>query len=163
VLWVEDAAVSLSAQQDKGGEPRAGEPRGELPPVAAAGAVTWRLFNKIDLAAPAQRAAHGQRDDAYLISSTTGEGVDELLAALTTFCQSFFSAEPALVTRERQRAHLRDTAAALRDARQASCEARDEIVAEHLRLATRSLGKLLGRVDVEDVLDVIFRDFCIGK
>jgi tRNA modification GTPase len=67
------------------------------------------------------------------------------------------------VTRERQRAHLRDTAAALRDARQASCEARDEIVAEHLRLATRSLGKLLGRVDVEDVLDVIFRDFCIGK
>ncbi|HEY6705022.1 MAG TPA: hypothetical protein VI010_13055, partial [Xanthobacteraceae bacterium] len=34
---------------------------------------------------------------------------------------------------------------------------------EHLRLATRALGKLLGRVDVEDVLDVIFRDFCIGK
>ena len=37
------------------------------------------------------------------------------------------------------------------------------MVAEELRLATRALGKLLGRVDVEDVLDVIFRDFCIGK
>jgi tRNA modification GTPase len=36
-------------------------------------------------------------------------------------------------------------------------------LAEQLRLATRALGKLLGRVDVEDVLDVIFRDFCIGK
>jgi tRNA modification GTPase len=36
-------------------------------------------------------------------------------------------------------------------------------MAEHLRLATRALGKLLGRVDVEDILDVIFRDFCIGK
>jgi len=36
-------------------------------------------------------------------------------------------------------------------------------VAEQLRLAARALGKLLGRVDVEDILDVIFRDFCIGK
>jgi tRNA modification GTPase len=36
-------------------------------------------------------------------------------------------------------------------------------MAEQLRLATRALGKLLGRVDVEDVLNVIFRDFCIGK
>ena len=36
-------------------------------------------------------------------------------------------------------------------------------MAEQLRLATRALGKLLGRVDVEDVLDVIFRDFCVGK
>jgi len=45
----------------------------------------------------------------------------------------------------------------------AAAEGREEIVAEQLRLASRSLGKLLGRVDVEDVLDVIFRDFCIGK
>ncbi len=36
-------------------------------------------------------------------------------------------------------------------------------MAEQLRLGARSLGKLLGRVDVEDILDVIFRDFCIGK
>ena len=39
----------------------------------------------------------------------------------------------------------------------------EEIVAEELRLAGRALGRLVGRVDVEDVLDVIFRDFCIGK
>jgi tRNA modification GTPase len=36
-------------------------------------------------------------------------------------------------------------------------------LAEELRIAAQSLGRLTGRVDVEDVLDVIFRDFCIGK
>ncbi|MBM3487566.1 MAG: hypothetical protein FJX67_13200, partial [Alphaproteobacteria bacterium] len=38
-----------------------------------------------------------------------------------------------------------------------------ELVAEDVRLAGRALGRITGRVDVEDVLDVIFRDFCIGK
>jgi tRNA modification GTPase len=37
------------------------------------------------------------------------------------------------------------------------------VVAEELRLAGRALGRLTGRVDVEEILDVIFRDFCIGK
>jgi tRNA modification GTPase len=40
---------------------------------------------------------------------------------------------------------------------------REDIIAEELRLATAHLGKLTGRIDVEDILDVIFRDFCIGK
>jgi tRNA modification GTPase len=40
---------------------------------------------------------------------------------------------------------------------------RDDIVAEELRSAATALGRLTGRVDVEDVLDAIFRDFCIGK
>jgi tRNA modification GTPase len=39
----------------------------------------------------------------------------------------------------------------------------DELIAEGLRAASHKLGMLLGRVDVEDVLDVVFRDFCIGK
>jgi len=39
----------------------------------------------------------------------------------------------------------------------------EELVAEELRTAAHSLGKLLGRVDVEDILDAIFREFCIGK
>jgi tRNA modification GTPase len=38
-----------------------------------------------------------------------------------------------------------------------------ELAAEDLRLAARALGRITGRVDVEDLLDVIFRDFCIGK
>jgi tRNA modification GTPase len=40
---------------------------------------------------------------------------------------------------------------------------REEIVAEEMRLATRALGRVTGRVDVEDVLDQGFRNFCIGK
>ena len=39
----------------------------------------------------------------------------------------------------------------------------DELRAEDLRLALRSLGRITGAVDVEDLLDMIFRDFCIGK
>ena len=40
---------------------------------------------------------------------------------------------------------------------------REDLLAEELRTAARALGRLTGRVDVEDILDVIFRDFCIGK
>ena len=36
-------------------------------------------------------------------------------------------------------------------------------MAEDLRLALRELGRITGRVDVEELLDVVFRDFCIGK
>ena len=66
----------------------------------------------------------------------------------------------AAVTRVRHRRALEDCAAAL--ARAAAARA-PELVAEDLRLALRALGRITGRVDVEDVLDVIFRDFCIGK
>jgi tRNA modification GTPase len=39
----------------------------------------------------------------------------------------------------------------------------EELAAEELRIAANSLGRLLGRVDIEDILDVIFREFCVGK
>ena len=90
-------------------------------------------------------------------------GVEQLVTSISGFAARFFTQEAALVTRERQRAHLRETVLALHGARQAAQEGREEIMAEQLRLATRALGRLLERVDVEDVLDVIFRDFCIGK
>jgi tRNA modification GTPase len=102
-------------------------------------------------------------NSVHFISSATGAGVDKLVNALLRFAEGFFTGEPALVTRERHGAHLRETALSLQAARDAAHAGREEIMAEHLRLAARALGKLLGRVDVEDVLDVIFRDFCIGK
>jgi len=92
-----------------------------------------------------------------------GTGVERLVDSVRRFAEDFFTAEPALVTRERQRAHLKETVIALQGAKRAAHEGQEEIMAEQLRLATRALGKLLGRVDVEDILDVIFRDFCIGK
>jgi tRNA modification GTPase len=45
----------------------------------------------------------------------------------------------------------------------ANGNSREELIAEELRAAATTLGRLTGRVDVEDILDVIFRDFCIGK
>jgi tRNA modification GTPase len=131
------------------------------------GSGLWIVANKLDLVADAEQqrveSQFGRELTVHLLSSRTGMGMDELVNALLRFASGFFTAEPALVSRERQRAHLNETVQALRGAQGAARDGREEIVAEQLRLATRALGKLLGRVDVEDILDVIFRDFCIGK
>jgi tRNA modification GTPase len=97
------------------------------------------------------------------ISATTGAGIDELVRALAGFAERFFTAEPALVTRERHRVALQETAQALEGALRLGPQGGEELVAEQIRLATRALERLTGRIGVEDVLDVIFRDFCIGK
>ena len=66
----------------------------------------------------------------------------------------------APLTRERHRLCLGEC----RDALVRAGEARlPELMAEDLRLAARALGRITGRVDVEELLDVIFREFCIGK
>jgi tRNA modification GTPase len=57
---------------------------------------------------------------------------------------------------------LQQAAASLRRSLSVA-EIAEELAAEELRIAAQALGRLLGRVDVEDILDVIFRDFCIGK
>jgi tRNA modification GTPase len=67
-----------------------------------------------------------------------------------------------MVTRERHRRALEEAANGLRRALMHT-EGQEDLVAEDLRLAARSLARLTGRIDVEDILDVIFRDFCIGK
>jgi tRNA modification GTPase len=83
---------------------------------------------------------------------------------LTAYAERFLAgAESALVTRERHRHALQDTVAALRRALSDDLAGREDLLAEELRIAAQALGRLTGRVDVEDILDVIFRDFCIGK
>jgi tRNA modification GTPase len=179
VLWVEDATeyadgpltpvlrCGVPAAEASRGAPARADPlpakreQGAEPHSVSAG--VWRIVNKVDLLPLTDRAKLRESENVYFVSSTIGTGISELLNAIRNFCEGFFSPEPALVTRERQRGHLNDTAAAIRNAKEAAAQGREEIVAEHLRLATRSLGKLLGRVDVEDILDIIFRDFCIGK
>jgi tRNA modification GTPase len=100
----------------------------------------------------------------FSISAVTGAGIGALTTALTAQAQQCLgSTEPALVTRERHRAALRATLEALERAMSDSLRTHDDLLAEELHIAARALGKLTGRVDVEDVLDVIFRDFCIGK
>jgi tRNA modification GTPase len=112
------------------------------------------LVNKIDL---------GPRDLglALGISAKTGQGLAELEDRLTAEVARRFqpAAAPAL-TRARHRAALEECGAALT---RFAGAAQPELAAEDLRLAARALGRITGRVDVEDVLDVIFAEFCIGK
>ena len=95
------------------------------------------------------------------VSARTGAGLAELLARLTMAVTDRFAAadQPAL-TRARHRSALTEARDALARSRSARLP---ELAAEDLRLAARALGRITGRIDVEDLLDVIFRDFCIGK
>jgi tRNA modification GTPase len=103
-------------------------------------------------------------DLKFNISAANGQGFDRLLADLTAYAERFLAgAESALVTRERHRHALGVTLAALRRALSGDLAGREDLLAEELRIAAQALGRLTGRVDVEDILDVIFRDFCIGK
>jgi tRNA modification GTPase len=103
----------------------------------------------------------------FLVSAVTGEGVDNLIEAIAKFAGEFFRAEAVLITRERHRQMLQEASAALAGAlaldQAYGVEGREEVIAEQVRMATRALERLTGRVDVEDVLDVIFREFCVGK
>jgi tRNA modification GTPase len=123
----------------------------------------WMIRNKIDLGAEGTGLRPGQGGAEFEISASRGDGIQQLLAALIGFAQNYFgSGEGGLIGRERQRQLLQQTAVALQRSISVVGEG-EELAAEDLRLAVQSLGKLLGRVDVEDVLDVIFREFCVGK
>jgi tRNA modification GTPase len=98
---------------------------------------------------------------ALAVSALTGEGIEGLSAAVEQGVAARFHLQgtPAL-TLVRHRAALEDCCGSLHRALAAEGV---ELMAEDLRLASRALGRITGRVDVEEVLDVIFRDFCIGK
>jgi tRNA modification GTPase len=113
------------------------------------------VVNKIDL-------AHIEPRDAVAVSATTGAGVPELLARLERSAAALMEegAGAAPLTRARHRAALQECEEALARALVAPEVA---LAAEDLRLALRALGRITGTVRVEELLDVIFRDFCIGK
>jgi tRNA U34 5-carboxymethylaminomethyl modifying GTPase MnmE/TrmE len=103
-------------------------------------------------------------ESEFNISAASGTGVDGLIGSLADFAGRLLGgAEPALVSRERQRRALDDVLAALQRASTGPAAESEDLLAEELRLAARGLARLTGRIDVEDVLEVIFRDFCIGK
>ena len=84
----------------------------------------------------------------------------ELLDLLRNMVQQKFGGEDAAITRPRHRTALETALIALDH----SLDMKEpELLAEDLRLATRALGRITGRVDVEEVLDFVFKGFCIGK
>jgi tRNA modification GTPase len=127
-------------------DPRAGLPA-DLPEPDL---IVW---NKADL---------GFARDGLCISLKTGAGVPALLAMLQQEVRGRLEGDAPALTRPRHRAALNEAADALRHGLAAPA-ARPELLAEDLRLAMRAIGRITGRVDVEDVLDSVFRDFCIGK
>jgi len=134
--------------------------------TSPAGATIWVVRNKIDLDTAGHVSEGGRGTGSrteFGISASRGDGVPELVAALVAFAQNYLgSGEGGLIGRERQRILLQETTDALRRCMSVVGEG-EELAAEELRRASQSLGRLLGRVDVEEVLDVIFREFCVGK
>jgi tRNA modification GTPase len=123
----------------------------------------WRVRNKIDLDEASRPMAEAAIRTGFWISAKSGDGVPELIAGLVEFAEGYFgSSEVGLISRARQRQLLQETAASLRRSMAVVGEG-EELAAEELRVAADSLGRLLGRVDVEDILDAIFREFCVGK
>jgi len=132
---------------------------GSTPDFALARDGDLKILNKCDLGDGSAAA------DGLAVSAQSGEGMEALLALLTQKVEERFGlSEHPGVTRARHREGL-EAARGHLDAAAASLSGGVEsaLVAEELRLAMRALGRITGRVDVEDLLDVVFRDFCIGK
>ena len=119
-------------------------------------------LNKCDLLADqAAVTAAIEAQPVWPISVLTGDGLDGLLAELERRVGAELDpGEAPALTRLRHRQALEDCVAALD---RAAAQPATELRAEDLRLAARALGRITGRVDVEDLLDLIFREFCIGK
>jgi len=140
VLWLNEAGSTVA------------------PPDEVAGLSTlWPILTKADLAsAPAG-------ETALCISAATGENLDTLLNWLETFAKGRAGeGHVGLLTRARHKQACEMAAEAIGHTL-ADPTLPVEFIAEDVRLATRALEGLVGRVDVEDVLGEIFSRFCIGK
>ncbi len=120
--------------------------------------VTLWIENKSDLASavPVSGAAHR-------LSAKTGEGMAEFFAKLEQrVLEMAANGDSATLIRSR---HKQVTASCVENLLRASAISPDhlELMAEALRAAAYDMGRLTGRIDVEEILDAIFREFCIGK
>jgi tRNA modification GTPase len=147
VLWVTDLSVD--------------EPTTLGQQLTPDGQTAWQIKNKVDSAPNFKN----ESEFMFSISASNGQGVDRLVAALAAFArESLSGSESAIITRARHRQGFEATVAGLDRALEVGRKGGgEELIAEELRAAATALGRLTGRVDVEDILDVIFRDFCIGK
>jgi tRNA modification GTPase len=136
------------------------DPAGVAGAADLIGPATLVALNKCDLGPPSFRI-EARCLGAWPVSATTGAGLEAFLARLEAAVRACIGlGGEALVTRARHREALEHCLAALKRSQEASLP---ELAAEDLRLAARALGRITGRVDVDDLLDVVFRDFCIGK
>ena len=118
------------------------------------------LINKAD------QTIDRQLPPAYsLVSVKTGHGLEKALSELTNIAEKKMKTQgPATITQARHRELLNDCLAALKKAHFGLRNQADlELIAEDFRSAIYSIGRITGQVDIEDLLDVVFKEFCIGK
>ncbi len=115
------------------------------------------VMNKIDLAGEVPATIAGR--PVLGVSAISGAGIDGVMAALAGAAEGRLAGS-AVFTRDRHRAA---TAMAVECLRRFGAAPEVEMAAEEIREAGRALGRITGHMDIEEVLDVVFRDFCIGK
>src|SRR5210317_629357 len=99
-----------------------------------------------------------------LISIKKNLNIDELILKIKNNLKNkFITSDDILITRERHRQHLEQCLEHLKNFNKKNEDEDFDKAAEDLRLATRHLGMIVGKVDVEEILGSIFNDFCIGK
>jgi tRNA modification GTPase len=99
-----------------------------------------------------------------LISVKDNLNIDGLILKIKNKLKNkFITSNDILITRERHRKHLEQSLVYLKNFEEKNHAEDFDKAAEDLRLATRHLGMIVGKVDVEEILGSIFNDFCIGK
>jgi tRNA modification GTPase len=121
------------------------------------------VFNKSDLNKKILKNEF-IKNDQVLISAKNNQNIDKLVKTIKDkLSKKFTNANNILVTRERHRAKLNDALKEIEKFLKKDQQKEIETAAEDLRLATRHLASIVGKVDVEEILSSIFQDFCIGK
>jgi tRNA modification GTPase len=140
IVWVSSPDVQGSERAWNGVEP------------------SLRVLNKIDLAPPGSAAS-----THVAISARSGAGVPEMVEKLAGLIREKYGhAETPIIVRERQKQAVMESIRHLNDSLLQD-PSQLELMAEELRKAARSLARITGRIDVEDLLAAIFSEFCIGK
>ena len=120
----------------------------------------WLILNKID---KSKKTKKKLEDKAILVSAKTGEGLEDILEKIHKEIMEKtkrFNDPKNIILNLRQAKELEEAERTITKALEENSE---EIISEHLRQAIRSLERIIGNIDVEDVLDNIFSNFCIGK
>jgi len=121
------------------------------------------VINKSDLLSDALNSDIKHLEHV-LISVKNNLNLDDLILKIKNKLKNkFITSEDILITRERHRQHLQQSLNYLKDFEEKNAAEDFDKAAEDLRLATRHLGMIVGKVDVEEILGSIFNDFCIGK
>ena len=120
------------------------------------------VLNKSDL--DSKQNHNFDKSSVVMISVKKNKNIDLLSAKIKEkLSRKFISSNKILITRERHRIKLKECLKEINNFLKKDQKKDIEMAAEDLRLATRHLGSIVGKVDVEEILGSIFKDFCIGK